>query len=65
MRISLFSFGFKHGYPQADLVWDVRFLPNPYWDSELKFFTGQDPRVSSYALNNAAGAEFFASYNFV
>jgi len=60
MRISLFSFGFKHGHPQADLVWDVRFLPNPFWDAELKSFTGQDPRVACYALDNAAGVKFFA-----
>ncbi|MGD9947476.1 MAG: RNase adapter RapZ [Desulfobulbus sp.] len=60
MRISLFSFGFKHGHPQADLVWDVRFLPNPYWDAELKPHTGQDPRVACYALENEAGAQFFA-----
>jgi len=59
VQISLFSFGFKHGHPQADLVWDVRFLPNPYWDAELKPYTGQDPRVACYALDNASGAEFF------
>ncbi|MGE4560521.1 MAG: RNase adapter RapZ [Desulfobulbus sp.] len=60
MRISLFSFGFKHGYPQADMVWDVRFLPNPYWVPELKPQSGRDPLVSGYALDNAAGRQFFA-----
>nr|WP_320011728.1 RNase adapter RapZ [uncultured Desulfobulbus sp.] len=60
MQISLFSFGFKHGHPQADLVWDVRFLPNPYWDAELKPFTGKDQRVAAYALGNTAGEEFFS-----
>jgi UPF0042 nucleotide-binding protein len=60
VQISLFSFGFKHGHPQADLVWDVRFLPNPYWDPELKPYTGQDTRVAGYALDNPAGARFFA-----
>lgn len=60
MQITLFSFGFKHGYPQADLVWDVRFLPNPYWDAELRPHTGLDARVAGFALDNAAGAEFFA-----
>lgn len=59
MQISLFSFGFKHGHPQADLIWDVRFLPNPYWDPELKPHTGRDQRVACYALDNAAGAQFF------
>lgn len=60
MRISLFSFGFKHGYPQADMVWDVRFLPNPYWVPELKPQSGRDPLVAGYALDNAAGTQFFA-----
>jgi UPF0042 nucleotide-binding protein len=60
VRIALFSFGFKHGYPQADLVWDVRFLPNPYWDPDLKPHTGMDARVARHALDNAAGTRFFA-----
>ena len=60
MQITLFSFGFKHGHPQADLVFDVRFLPNPYWDAELRPHTGLEARVAEYALDNAAGAEFFA-----
>ncbi len=34
--ITLFSFGYKHGAPEADMVFDVRFLPNPYWVPELK-----------------------------
>lgn len=60
MQITLFSFGFKHGHPQADLVFDVRFLPNPYWDAELRPHTGLEARVAAYALDNTAGAEFFA-----
>lgn len=60
VQISLFSFGFKHGYPLADVVWDVRFLPNPYWDPALTSHTGQDARVASYALDNEAGRRFFA-----
>lgn len=60
MQITLFSFGFKHGHPQADLVLDVRFLPNPYWDAELRPHTGLVARVAGYALDNATGAEFFA-----
>lgn len=58
MKVSLYSFGFKHGYPQANLVWDVRFLPNPYWVPELKPFSGVEPEVASYALNNDAGQAF-------
>ncbi|MCW8883618.1 MAG: RNase adapter RapZ [Motiliproteus sp.] len=43
------SFGFKHGVPMdADLVYDVRCLPNPYWEPALRKFTGQDPEVVHY-----------------
>ena len=42
------------------MVWDVRFLPNPYWDPQLKAYTGRDPRVACYALENAAGQRFFS-----
>jgi UPF0042 nucleotide-binding protein len=49
--LSVLSFGFRYGIPaQADLVFDVRFLPNPYFVPELKPFTGRDPRVASYVL---------------
>lgn len=58
MKVKLYSFGFKHGYPQADLVWDVRFLPNPYWVPELKPFSGVEPKVAAYALKNDAGQAF-------
>ncbi len=58
MKISLFSFGFKHGYPEADTVWDVRFLPNPYWVPELKSFSGRDKDVASYVLDNVTGKAF-------
>lgn len=57
--VSLFSFGFKHGAPEADLIWDVRFLPNPYWINELKDHSGLEPEVSAYALENEIGREFF------
>ncbi len=43
------SFGFKHGVPlDADLVFDVRCLPNPYWEPALRQYTGQDPEVIHY-----------------
>ncbi|WP_207061319.1 RNase adapter RapZ [Motiliproteus sp. SC1-56] len=43
------SFGFKHGVPlDADLVYDVRCLPNPYWDPRLRKYSGQDPEVIDY-----------------
>jgi len=58
MDITLFSFGFKHGHPEADLVLDVRFLPNPYWVAELKEHTGLEKPVAAYVLESAAGKKF-------
>lgn len=60
MNITLFSFGFKHGHPQADLVWDVRFLPNPFWTPALKAHTGLEEEVACYVLENESGARFLA-----
>ena len=60
MHIILYSFGFKHGYPQADLVWDVRFLPNPYWVESLKAHTGKEVPVASYVLDNPAADQFLS-----
>lgn len=52
MRINLVSFGFKFGTPRdADLVFDVRFLPNPYFVAELKPLDGKDPKIARYVLN--------------
>ena len=49
--VNVMSFGFKHGMPiDADLVFDVRFLPNPYYIPELNPLSGLDERVSSYVL---------------
>ena len=58
MKLTLFSFGFKHGYPEANIVWDVRFLPNPYWEEHLRDHTGLEPQVADYVLNNPTGREF-------
>lgn len=50
--ISLMSFGYRYGVPpQADLVFDVRFLPNPYFIPELKGLTGNNPQVSAFVLD--------------
>lgn len=50
--VSVLSFGYRYGIPpHADLVFDVRFLPNPFFVPELKAFTGRDPRVASYVLD--------------
>ncbi|MBN9682348.1 RNase adapter RapZ [Corallococcus sp. NCSPR001] len=49
--LSIMSFGYRYGVPpQADLVFDVRFLPNPYFVPELKGLTGKNPKVSGYVL---------------
>lgn len=59
LAITVQSFGFKFGVPQeADLVFDVRFLPNPYYDEELSPLTGSDAPVREYVLNNDTGREF-------
>lgn len=59
MRVSVRSFGFKHGSPRdADLVLDVRFLPNPHWVDELRDLRGTDDRVSAYVLESEGAKEF-------
>ena len=51
LNISIMSFGYKYGLPQdSDLVFDVRFLPNPYYIEELKQFTGNDANVQEYVM---------------
>lgn len=54
LSVSVYSFGFKHGAPlDADLVIDVRFLPNPYYDPEMRTMTGLDEKVRDYVLYNS------------
>lgn len=49
LSIQLVSFGYKHGIPRdADFIFDVRCLPNPYWDSKLKYLSGKDKAVTDY-----------------
>jgi UPF0042 nucleotide-binding protein len=58
MQVSLVSFGFKHGTPyDADLVFDVRFLPNPHFVEALQPLDGRDPRVSEYVFRTPDGRE--------
>ena len=53
------SFGFKYGLPpEADLVFDVRFLPNPHYDPDLRARTGNDPDVRDFVLHNDVASEF-------
>ncbi|MBT4984872.1 MAG: RNase adapter RapZ [Ilumatobacter sp.] len=59
LQVAVESFGFKHGLPlDADMVLDVRFLPNPHWDEALRPLTGHDPKVSGYVLETSAGSDF-------
>jgi UPF0042 nucleotide-binding protein len=57
------SFGFKYGAPSdADLIADMRFLPNPYWDEALRPFTGEDVQVAEYVLSQDGAEEFIVNY---
>jgi RNase adapter protein RapZ len=59
MTMTLLSFGYSYGIPyEADLVMDVRFLPNPYFVEDLKRLTGEDPRVVEYVLQWEEAVEF-------
>jgi len=59
MAVTFLSFGFKYGVPsQADLVFDVRFLPNPYFVPELQPLTGRDAPVAKYVLDRSETKEF-------
>lgn len=59
LYITVMSFGFKYGIPQdADLVFDVRFLPNPYYIEDLRPKTGNDPEVRDYVMDSDKAVEF-------
>lgn len=62
-HVTIESFGFKHGSPRdADIVLDVRFLPNPYWVEELREFRGVDQAVSDYVLNQDGAREYVDNF---
>jgi RNase adapter protein RapZ len=62
--VTVESFGFKYGLPMdADMVMDVRFLPNPHWVDELRPHTGQHPAVRDYVLGQNGAAEFLDTYH--
>lgn len=64
MRVSVRSFGFKHGNPRdADLVFDVRFLPNPHWHEELRPLRGTDAPVRDFVLGNPDTEAFLGKVN--
>ncbi|MGQ0838931.1 RNase adapter RapZ [Actinokineospora sp.] len=63
-RVTVLSFGYKYGLPMdADLVMDVRFLPNPFWIPELKDQTGRDVDVRNYVLSQEGADEFLDRYH--
>ena len=64
MEVHVFSFGFKHGLPvEADLMIDVRFLPNPFYDPEMRTMTGLDRKVSDFVLDHPKTQEFMEAWH--
>ncbi|NDE18417.1 RNase adapter RapZ, partial [bacterium] len=64
IRVTLQSFGFKYGTPtDADIIADARFLPNPFWDADLRALTGKDDAVANYVLNAEGAREFLDAYS--
>ncbi|GAA1444497.1 RNase adapter RapZ [Leifsonia poae] len=63
VQVTVMSFGFKYGLPpDADIVSDARFLPNPFWNPELRPFTGLDEVVRDYVLEQEGAMEFVEAY---
>ncbi|KFU80109.1 UPF0042 nucleotide-binding protein [Amycolatopsis lurida] len=63
-RVTVLSFGYKYGLPMdADLVMDVRFLPNPFWIPELRDHTGLEGEVRNYVLSQEGADEFLDRYH--
>ena len=59
LQVSVVSFGFKHGVPiDVDMVLDVRFLPNPHWEDDLRPLSGLDDSVRDYVLGQEVATEF-------
>lgn len=63
MEVHVFSFGYKHGLPvEADLMIDVRFLPNPFYDPEMRTLTGLDQKVADFVLEHPKTREFLTAW---
>jgi len=60
-ELTIFSFGFKYGTPgeEATTVWDVRFLPNPYWQDSMRDRTGLEDDVARFVLESDSGRAFW------
>ena len=64
LRVSVFSFGFKHGMPMdADILIDVRFLPNPFYEPDLRTLTGVDPAVRDFVMSKSQTQEFLSKWH--
>jgi UPF0042 nucleotide-binding protein len=64
LQVTVESFGFKHGLPlDADIVMDLRFLPNPHWEDDLRPLTGHDPKVRDFVLETAVGSAFIERFD--
>jgi len=62
-RLTILSFGFKYGLPSdVDMVADMRFLPNPYWEESLRKLSGRDDQVNAYVLSNPLAAKFLGQF---
>jgi UPF0042 nucleotide-binding protein len=63
LRLNVMSFGFKYGLPpDADLVLDARFIPNPHWEDALRSSTGEDESVSEFVLSQPGVSKFLDNY---
>jgi len=63
LQLQVQSFGFKYGAPtDVDLMVDMRFLPNPFWETELRALTGVDPEVKDFVLAREGALEFLDNY---
>lgn len=57
--VNITTFGFKYGIPQdSDMIFDVRFLPNPYYDTDLRILTGNDEKVRDFVMDSDVSREF-------
>ena len=63
LQIAIESFGYKYGLPlDADIIMDVRFLPNPHWEEDLRPLTGHDPAVRDFVLERANASQFLDAF---
>ncbi|MEY2445199.1 MAG: RNase adapter protein RapZ, partial [Ilumatobacteraceae bacterium] len=63
LQIAVESFGYKYGLPlDADIIMDVRFLPNPHWEEELRPLTGHDPAVRDFVLERSHASHFLDQF---